>query len=131
MKKDFFYDIFLICPVRNIDPKTREKIESYVKKLEKDGLSVYYPARDTKQDDPIGFQICESNREAMWNSTEVHIFWDKRSKGSLFDLGMAFMAEHIIGVPLTIANPEDVETTPEKSFENIIQVWSKLYGQQL
>jgi len=57
--------IFLICPVRNVGTIEREHIAAYVAKLEAEGNSVYWPERDTKQDDPVGVHICAANRRGI------------------------------------------------------------------
>ena len=50
---------------------------------------------------------------------EVHVFWDPNSKGSHFDLGMAFMLSATREMPIVIARP--VETTPNRSYGNILR----------
>lgn len=118
--EDNKYDVFLICPVRNADQLQKERMQLYINNLELKGLKVYYPARDTKQeDDTGGFRICLDNRNAIVNSKEIHIFWDKTSQGSLFDLGMAFS----LSKRLVIVNLEDLELSTGKSFSNMIFVW--------
>lgn len=114
--------VFLICPVRNATDEQRASMENYIQSLEDNGIEVYYPARDTEQNDNIGFRICTDNRTAIKNSDEVHIFWDKNSQGSLFDLGMAFALEK----PLKIVNIDEVEITPTKSFTNMIVEWQSI-----
>lgn len=116
------YDVFLICPVRNATESQKERMMEYIENLENNGTTVYYPARDTDQNDNIGFRICSDNKYAMKNSKEVHIFWDKNSQGSLFDLGMAFALEKEI----TVVNLEELENTDHKSFSNMIRKWSKM-----
>ena len=115
------YDVFLICPVRNADELQKHQMVEYIEKLEDSGLSVYYPARDTNQDDHHGFRICSDNKKAIENSKEIHLFWDKTSQGTLFDLGMAFYS----GKDLILVNPETLETTEGKSFPNMIAIWAK------
>ncbi len=100
---------FLICPVRNQSPEIKAIIEPVLADPE-----VYYPARDTKQDDPIGLQICTDNRAAIRKASEVLFVWDGQSQGCLFDLGMAFMMEKpvkVISVP---------PLTDGKSFQNMV-----------
>ena len=106
---------FLICPVRGHDP---EELQDVVNKLENDGWQVHYPPRDTRQDDPIGFNICEQNYLAIKNADAVHIIWDGKSQGCLFDLGMAFaLAKKII--PISLPEP-----TEGKSFQNMVRQWA-------
>ena len=93
--------IYILCPVRNITSKQKKEIEDYVEYLEKekqhpmgnyefDGDIVHYPPRDVNQDDETGINICTKHLKAMKECDEVHIFWDRESSGSHFDLGMAF-----------------------------------------
>ena len=109
--------VFLICPVRNASDEQKTEMVSYISDLEKVGSKVYYPARDTDQSDPTGYQICSDNFKGIENADEVHIFYDPKSAGSLFDLGMAFA----LGKPLKIVN--QVEPTEGKSFSNMILEW--------
>ncbi len=94
ISKDIYPDmnkfIYLICPVRNISPSQQTEIADYVRNNEIDGVKFHYPPRDVDQSDSTGYNICVSHREAMEMCDEVHIFWDSNSKGSHFDLGMAF-----------------------------------------
>ncbi len=112
--------IFLICPVRGVPDDVKAKVEAYVAKLEAEGHSVYYPARDTDQTDPIGFQICLDNRWGIRQAHEVHIWYRKGSQGSVFDFGMVFQIEK----KLVIANPGDLQPTEGKSFENVLLAYS-------
>ena len=107
---------FIICPVREVTEEERQFIEDYVSKLEVQDYKVHYPARDTNQDDSIGTRICTENRDAIRNAREVHIYWNGKSSGSLFDFGMAFMAEK----PFVLFNRDSVQRTQYKSFQNVL-----------
>lgn len=105
---------FLICPVRGHDMSETEDV---VKTLE-EVFDVYWPPRDTDQNDPIGLDICNSNLLAIMAADVVHIIWDGKSTGSLFDLGMAFaLRKRVIPIELP---PE----TDHKSFQNMIQAYA-------
>jgi hypothetical protein len=106
--------IFLICPVRNVTPEETKAIQAYVADLEVKGHQVYWPARDTNQDDPIGLRICKDNRMAILQADGVHVWWNPASTGSMFDLGMAFMAHKWV----VLVN--GVEPTVGKSFNNFL-----------
>ena len=85
--------IFVIHPVRNLSPEWRDGLTKYVETLEERGHEVYFPIRDTEQNDRTGLNICCQNRKAIQEADEVHIAWDGKSQGCLFDLGMAFAFE--------------------------------------
>ncbi|MDI6821135.1 MAG: hypothetical protein QMD65_03090 [Patescibacteria group bacterium] len=115
--------IFIICPVRHISEEVRKTIEKYVAQKEKEGSEVYWPFRDTDQNDAVGFRICCDNGRAIFRADEVHIWYDKESQGSIFDVGMLFMASIIIGPKkkVVIINRKDVKFTDgKKSFNNVL-----------
>ena len=78
--------IYLIMPVRG----ATESFIDYVQTLESEGHEVHYPTRDAPQDCPTGEAICRTHRDAMIQADAVHVLWDVESKGSHFDLGMAY-----------------------------------------
>lgn len=81
--------IFIICSVRGMDEQYREKLENYVSSLEKKGHKVHLPHRDTNQE-ASGFDICHDNRLAIIEADEVHVFYNSKSQGTHFDMGVAF-----------------------------------------
>jgi len=91
----------------------------YIQSLEKAGVKIHYPPRDTNQDDTIGVNICEENLKAISESNEVHIFWSGKSKGSLFDFGMAFALRK----PIKLVNK--IKPTIGKSFNNVLLALDK------
>lgn len=112
--------VFLICPVRNASEEQKTRMQEYIINLENQGIKVYYPARDTDQNDKIGFRICTDNKNAIIEADEVHIFWDKNSQGSLFDIGITFA----LNKKIIIVNIDEVEQTEGKSFSNMIREWA-------
>ena len=82
--------IFLVCPVREVETEMNVKIGEYVEKLRKKGYLVHWPYHDTNQDDPVGTRILLDNVKAIFESDEVHFWFDKNSAGSHFDLGVTF-----------------------------------------
>lgn len=113
--------IFVICPVRNATEEQKQRIADYIGAKERDGVSVYYSARDTDQTDTIGTKICNANANAIEESDEVHIFWDKQSTGSLFDLGIAWALRK----PIVIINADEVSEEHGKSFQNVLLHWAE------
>jgi hypothetical protein len=109
--------IYLTCPVNSARDEEKEFLNEYVNELEKKGVGVYYPKRDTEQfGDFIGKRICSDNRGGIFNSNEVHKYISPTSIGSLFDDGMTFMARK----PMRIINPEKLSETQKnvQSFVN-------------
>lgn len=108
---------FLICPVRGLAPDAHAAI---VSRLEAEGYKVHWPPRDTDQDDPIGLRICRDNAAAIAAADVVHVVWDGKSQGCLFDLGVAFASgKKVVPVDLPPASEG-------KSFQNMIRHWAKL-----
>jgi|SRR5580704_8888727 nucleoside 2-deoxyribosyltransferase len=107
---------YLICPVRGKDSRAYADV---VEKLESEGKTVYWPARDTDQGDITGYRICESNAAAIERADVVYVVWDGKSEGCLFDLGIAFALRKPI-IPIDIPPP-----TSTKSFQNMISEWAR------
>lgn len=83
-------NIYIICAVRNASPERIAEIRAYVDRLRRENHQVHFPPDNAPQDDPTGADICRVHLAAMIKADEVHVFWDVRSYGSHFDLGMAF-----------------------------------------
>lgn len=105
---------FFICPVRGHDRAETEELVEWIESL---GIEVHWPHRDTDQDDPVGLQICEQNREAIAASDIVLMVWNGKSSGCLFDLGMAFALKKPV-IPL-----EMPPITDEKSFQKMAEAY--------
>jgi hypothetical protein len=80
-------------------------IDLYVASLEAEGHSVHNPVRDVYQGDPTGYNICVEHLDSMRAADEVHVIWDVESKGSHFDLGMAFALGKPTNV-VTLVHPD-------------------------
>ncbi len=127
--------IYLVCPVRQATPEQTAAIREYVAKLEAQGHCVHWPARDTVQeDDTNGWQVCEENARAIIEADEVHVWWDPRSQGSVFDLGIAWALRMLAFYPpawarepiLVLANTFDVP--PGKCLEKVLRRWAEESG---
>lgn len=112
---------FLICPVRGSDGSDSRP---HYERLKTEGWDIYWPHIHTDQNDPTGLRICRDNLLAIKRSGPVHIVWDGKSQGSLFDLGMAFALGKQI-IPLELPDP-----TEGKSFQNMINEWARLGSQK-
>ena len=109
-EKDFLYDAFLICTVREADQNDKDFINQYISSLEYKGQRVYYPAEDTCQEDELGgYTICSDNCIAIKKSREAHVYWTEKSQGTKFDLGMAFFQHKSCGKKIRLANRSQVE----------------------
>lgn len=112
--------IYIICPVRNMTKKQSAEVNEHVKFLEKERHKVHFPPRDVDQtDDGIGLSICQEHARAMKQCDRVAVYWDEKSKGSHFDLGMAF----ILNKPVYLIN--NPERTKEKSYTNVLRSIAK------
>lgn len=106
---------FVICPVRNGVPKEAEEL---VNELEREGMLVHFPPRDTDQDDNTGLRICQDNRAAIEAASVVYVIWDGQSQGTLFDLGVAFALRKPV-IPVRLPPPSH-----GKSFQNMVREWA-------
>jgi len=111
--------IFIIHPVRNAPRKLLDRVYTWTMGLESRGHKVYLPIRDTNQNDPIGLRICKDNRQAILDADEVHVFWDGKSKGCLFDLGMTFAFHKKILIQHLPKKHDG------KSFQAMVEEWEK------
>jgi nucleoside 2-deoxyribosyltransferase len=67
----------------------RDKFLAHKKTFEDVGHDVRIPAFDDHPNcDEL--MVCEHNRGLIEWADEVHIIWDQRSLGTVFDFGMAF-----------------------------------------
>lgn len=106
---------FLICPVRGMSPDAHA---TTVDLLEKQGFKVHWPPRDTDQNDEIGLRICRDNAAAIAAADVVHVIWDGKSQGCLFDLGVAFALKKKLEIIIIPALSEG------KSFQNMMAAWA-------
>lgn len=90
--------VSIICPVTNSNSEEEQRILRYMDFLQTNNYRVHYPKMHTPQNYRFGYQICTTNKEAIKNSDEVHIYYSPTSTGSIFDVGMAFMAEKTVKV---------------------------------
>ncbi len=105
MINDWDYYFFLIRPVSGVTQEVDKRIGSFVSSIEKRQRHIYDPKRDTDQtDDGVGLNIFLQNKKGIVSSREVRIFYDPKSDGSVFDLGMTFMS----GKDLFVYNVKDL-----------------------
>lgn len=108
--------IFIICSVRGASDEYQLKLEAYADQLKSEGHEVHLPHRDTNQK-ATGYNICLQNMEAIVKSDEVHIFYNSKSQGTHFDMGVAFAYNRKIVVV------ENEEYTEGKSFSRMLDEW--------
>ena len=65
------------------------KMQDYAQELYRQGHKVKVPAFDSHPNFNE-LQICEHNLSIISWADEIHIFWDCRSMGTIFDFGMSF-----------------------------------------
>lgn len=108
--------IFIICSVRGTSDEYKTKLETYVSELEKNGIQIHLPHRDTNQN-ARGFDICTQNTKAIKESDEVHIFYSSTSQGTHFDMGVSFA----LGKKIVVV--ENEEFKEGKSFPKMLKEW--------
>lgn len=87
----------------------QDKFLSVQERLEKNGHIVKIPAFDHHPElDDLG--VCEHNRSLIEWADEIHLIWDRRSTGTIFDFGMCFMAR----------KPLVIEYLEPKTFEGVM-----------
>jgi len=127
--KNFKYDIYMICPVRNATEEEETLLKKYKDDNKAKGLRVHYPAEDTEQEDPTGgYRICKDHFYEIVNSNEIHVYWVKSSMGSHVDLGTALSNHYGHGRNIRLINRkivEDIVTEYEKnniykSYEHVL-----------
>lgn len=111
--------IFIIHPVADLKSALGKRIDNYVSGLEKLGHIVYVPGNDTKQDGTSS-EICVQNMLAIKSADEVHIFYDNTSKGSHFDMGVAFACNKKIVIAEEVTKPDKKAM---KSFNHLLREW--------
>jgi nucleoside 2-deoxyribosyltransferase len=111
--------IFIICTVRNATEEYKKTLEHYVTVLELSGHSVHLPHRDTDQT-ARGIDICRQNMNAIKGADEIHIFYNKESQGTHFDMGVSFA----LGKKIVIVENETL--TEGKSYQRMLTEWEQL-----
>jgi hypothetical protein len=109
--------IFIICPVEKLTKAENSIIQDYIRGLKSIGVKVHYPPEDTHQEDPIGLNICSENRAAIKSAIGVSLYYNPTSKGTVFDIGMAFMANK----PLFIINPDALKNPNQTELETFLE----------
>lgn len=110
--------IFVICSVRGAWPHYVDRLNDYVEELESTGHTVHFPHRDTNQNE-TGINICRQNKQAIIDADEVHIFYNSKSQGTHFDMGMAFAMNKKIKVI------ENESFGNGKSYPRMLSEWDK------
>lgn len=116
--------IFLICPVRNATEEQRKYIEDFVLEKHIDGYIIHAPHLHTRQSDLFGgYAICKQNAEAVATSSEINIYYDQSSTGSVFDLCVAYA----LNKPLKILNKDDIKFKKDDFIDQILYNWPYNY----
>ena len=113
--------IHLICPVRGVTEEQQKEIDDYAAQLEKEGHTVHNPKYAVDQDDATGMGICAGHLLSMQSANRVDVFWDVNSKGSHFDLGMAFALNKAIKL-VKIYQPDNEGKSYVKVMQSIERV---------
>lgn len=115
--------IYIICSVRDASKRYQKMLEKYVQDLEDQQHEVHLPHRDTNQK-AKGYDICKQNMNATIWADEIHVFYNSKSQGSHFDLGMAFILKKKIVIV------ENEEFGAGKSFPRMLTEWQKKHKKE-
>ncbi|HOZ54071.1 MAG TPA: hypothetical protein PKY25_01935 [Bacilli bacterium] len=119
--------VFLICPVRDATATQVEEVGHYMDDINARGYKLYVPHIDTVQKDILGgYAICIQNARAIGESNIVHIYYDQNSKGSLFDLGIAYYMNKNIYV----INEDKIVYNNDDFGDNIVRTWNEKLKQK-
>jgi nucleoside 2-deoxyribosyltransferase len=113
--------IYLICSVRDASDEQLAFTKKYAEDLRSNGHTVFYPPEDAQQDDETGWAIVTAEREAIEQADRIDVIWDVNSKGSHFDLGMAFALRKPIK-RVSIHEPD----SDHKSYWKVMGIWEDL-----
>lgn len=112
--------MFIICPVRVATDEQKKAIEDLVTKKEAEGCKIHAPHLHTVQTDMFGgFTICLNNANAVATSSEIYLNYDQTSKGSVFDLGIAYFLQK----PLELINSKEIKFDESDFMDNVIKNW--------
>ncbi len=116
--------IFIICTVKNTTEEYNNKLYKYVEDLESAGNKVYFPPRDTNQEDNKtgGYKICKDNLFGIMWADEVHISYNEKITEIHFDLGMAFT----LNKKIKIFDCTLVDVSLPKSFTEMLRYWENI-----
>jgi len=109
--------IYIISSVRIASEDFKHKLNKYTAKLERLGYEVYLPHRDTNQS-ADAMTITAANAAGMRNADIIHIFYDKNSKGSHFDLGFCYA----LNKPLLLIDVD--ENSKDEGIFDLVGQWS-------
>lgn len=112
---DYKKSIYIICTVRGASDDYKKKLEEYTERLEKLNYDVYLPHRDTDQT-LNQYDLCMMNFKAITDADEIHIFYNSKSTGTHFDLGMSFA----MGKKMVVVENEEDE---KNSFSKLLNEW--------
>lgn len=103
--------------------KEQEKeIELHMKEMLDSGYKIHVPHLHTVQKDLFGgYAICYENASAIASSSAVHIYYDKQSRGSMFDLGVAYY----LNKELVLVNEDQITFDNNDFGDNIVRNWNK------
>lgn len=97
----------------------REKFEFQKAMLQSMGHEVAMPAFDSH---PVfnELELCEYNRLLIEEADEVHVIWDGRSVGTIFDFGMAF----------ALKKPLQIIYIESKTIAGVMRLYAKQFHKQ-
>jgi len=93
-----------------------DKMVKHKEELEKEGHEVRLPVLDNHPVECKEIDICSNNLASIIWCDEVHIFWDQRSIGTMFDFGMVF----------ALMKPIKIIYMESKTLKNLLEQYEKV-----
>jgi nucleoside 2-deoxyribosyltransferase len=91
----------------------QKKMHNHARNIRGGGDTVCFPAFDNHPElDDLG--VCEHNRDLIEWADEIHLFWDQRSMGTVFDFGMCF----------ALRKPVKIIYMETKTFRGVMEKYS-------
>jgi len=93
------------------------RFAAHAQQLQSDGHEVKLPAFDHHPGlDVLG--VCAHNRDIITWADEVHLLWDNRSSGTVFDFGMVF----------ALRKPFKIVYMEIKTFQGLMEAYESQCG---
>jgi hypothetical protein len=114
--------VFIIRPVRLTNYSIDKAIEG-IRNAYSETVEIHDPSIHTDQE-ANEYEICSNNSSAIKNADEIWLWYNDQSKGSHFDIGIAFTLNKPIRF---INNVNKYRFCSEKTFVKMIDTYNEIH----